>query len=122
MSVPSSTMTPTALVGAVLIAAAFTLACGGSKPSKITSMCSVSWQDATCNFTNTGSGEGISCVTVKLKSRKTGATLESEPVCSGTLAAGTASGPQKFSFIGDVKAHCPGGVKDGCEMEIVTMR
>lgn len=113
---------PVTLFVVLILTAGLTLACGGGKPAKITSMCSVSWQEATCNFTNTGAGEGISCVKVKLKSEKTGASLESEPVCSGTLAAGTSSGPQSFRFIGDVKAHCPKGVKDGCEMEIENLK
>lgn len=113
---------PRALVFVTILTAGLSLACGGGKPAQITSMCSVSWQESSCNFTNTGAGEGISCVKVKLKSERTGASLESEPVCSGTLAPGTASGPQSFRFIGDLKAHCPNGVKDGCEMEIENLK
>lgn len=96
----------------------FALACGGLKSANITSMCSVSLAEATCNFTNTGDGEGISCVKVKLKSEKTGAWLESEPVCSGTVAAGTSSGAKSFNFVGDIHSHCPRGVQESCTMEI----
>ena len=110
------------LLAVAILTVGLSLACGGGKEAKISSMCSVSWQEATCNFTNTGEGPGIACVKVKLKSDTTGATLESEAVCSGTLAPGTSSGAQAYRFVGDVKAHCPKGVKDGCDMEIENLK
>ena len=106
----------------VSVVAVCALACGGLAPQpKISSMCSVGWDAADCNFTNTGEGEGIACVKVKLKSEATGAWLESEAVCSGKLGPGTSSGKRSFDFVGDVKSHCPKGVKDSCEMEIVNI-
>lgn len=75
-----------------------------------------------CQFTNTGSGAGSSCVVVSLRNRSSGATIESQPTCSGEVAPGDST-DRAVMFTDRIRPLqlCPGDMDRTCEMEIVTL-
>ncbi|MCZ7684435.1 MAG: hypothetical protein M5U28_38985 [Sandaracinaceae bacterium] len=75
-----------------------------------------------CQFTNTGSGAGSSCVVVTLRNRASGASIESQPTCSGEVPAGDST-ERAVMFIDRTRPFqlCPGDMERSCDMEIVML-
>lgn len=86
--------------------------------SNIRVSCSVG-RNHRCQFTNTGSGSGTACVVIVLRHRTTGASIESQPTCSGSVAAGDTT-EREVMFIGPARPilHCSGNIRSACDMEI----
>lgn len=77
---------------------------------------------STCQFTNTGSGAGSSCVIVVLRNRSSGASIESQPTCSGDVPASD-SIERAVMFFDRTRPFqlCPGDMERSCNMEIVML-
>lgn len=77
---------------------------------------------STCQFTNTGSGAGSSCVVVVLRNRASGASIESQPTCSGEVGVGDST-ERAVMFIDRTRPSqlCPGDMERSCDMEIAML-
>ncbi len=76
----------------------------------------------TCQFTNTGSGPGSTCVVVVLRNRGSEASIESRPTCSGEVPAGDST-ERVVMFVDQQRPRqlCPGDMERSCDMEILQL-